>query len=98
MSEFIPHIAESDTTEDRFFWDNVIRSLDALHDVEAEIDVVEELEGLQNEGREDALTLLFNYAIQATVPEGGSSELKAVFSFLVKEGLLDDEESPEDYA
>jgi hypothetical protein len=98
MSEFIPFMPENDTTEERFFWDNVIRSLDMLNDIEEEINVVEELEGLQNKGREDALTLLFNYATQVTVPKGESSKLKEVFSFLVKEGFLDGEEFSGDYS
>lgn len=97
MSEFIPSIPESDTTEERFFWDNVVRSLDKLNDLDDEIDIIEELEGLQREDREDALTLLFNYATQAMVPKGKSSGLKEVFAFLVKEGFLEGEESPEDY-
>lgn len=94
MSELVPFTAEDDTTSERFFWDGVIRCLDAIADVcagdeEQAFELYETLEGLREETEEDALMLLYNYTLNVTVPPGTSSNLSLVEDFLRANGLIE---------
>lgn len=83
MSEFIKKTPENETTPERVFWDKIITALDRLHDKTLEgdsdeftpfdFDLVETIEGLKDENQEDALTLVFNYAIMTETPASTST-------------------------
>lgn len=97
MGELIPFTPEEETTPERFFWDNVIRSLEALAELAQQhpsieydpIDVFATLEALKDEYEEDALMLLFGQMAMITVPPGQTSELDAVWEFLSAAGFIE---------
>jgi hypothetical protein len=99
----IPFTPETETTEERYFWDGFIRSMDRLagivdaapeeHDP---IDLVEILKDMgETEDEEDALTLVYNYAAQLTTPPEQSSDLVFVHDFLAQNGFVEFERETE---
>jgi|GEM_PF-5040865 len=88
VAERLTYTPENETTPERYFWDNVIRCIEALSEVDETItwDIVE---SLKDEDREDALTLLYNYTIMVTVADGESSNLEQVEAFLAANGLTE---------
>lgn len=88
MSEIIPETPEKES-EERRTWDDIIRVLDALSDIDPELELYETLNELKDETVEDGLTLLFNYATIIEVPEGQSSDLEEVMELLQRHGLFE---------
>jgi hypothetical protein len=97
MTEFIRYTPESETTPERYFWDNFIRSIGAIAEVSTSedshehdpVDMTDTLTQMQYETEEDALTLLYNYTTQLVVAPGQSSKLEAVESFLASNGFIE---------
>lgn len=89
MSELIPLTLENETTPERFAWDNVLRALDKLSDIDDSFGLFETIEELRDEDLEDALMRVFNYAVAIDVPEGQSSKLDRVMQMLEDYGLIE---------
>ncbi len=89
MSEFIPFIPENETTEDRFAWDEVLRALHTLSELDDSLDLFETLKDLRYETLEDGLTAAFNYAVMIEVPEGKSGDLEDVMRLLKENGMME---------
>jgi hypothetical protein len=95
VPEFIPRIPEHETTPERFFWDRVIRALDLLEDASRSVGLevldaeamTEAIIGLRGEDKEDALTLVFNYAGMIMSEVGDIIEIDEVVAFLEEEGF-----------
>lgn len=96
MGEFIPTTPENETTPERFFWDNILRAVAELSDLDDELDAYETIEGLRNETEEDALMLVYNYAVMIEVPEGASSTLEGIEQLMRVYNLFEDEEGDSD--
>lgn len=89
MTEFIPYIPEHDTSEERFAWDEILRALATLSEYDDELDVHEAIHDLKDELLEDGYMMVFNYAVNVTVPEGESSELDQVVELLQDNGMME---------
>lgn len=102
MGEFIKSIPEQETTPERVFWDRVIRALDKMHTITLynpsyeieEFDLIETIEGLRDETEDDAITLLFNYAIMVGTPAESSTkdDLSEVWDLLGEFGFEPEDE------
>jgi len=88
MSEIIPETSENEA-EERRTWDDIIRGLNTLSNIDPEFGLYDTLDELKDETTEDGLMLLFNYAVAIEVPEGESSELNEVMEILQEYGLLE---------
>ena len=101
MSEFITVIPENETTPERAFWDKFIQVLDKVHDMtiaeaseEIEpFDLIETLEAMRGEDKQDAITLLFNYVIMIETPRATSTsdDFNEVWAFLGEYGFEPEE-------
>lgn len=90
MSErIIPITPEHETTEERFFWDQVINALSVLSEHSNEVDVFADIEDLRGEYQEDALMYLFSYYISIDTPEGETDSLAGVETFLAEYGFIE---------
>jgi len=92
--ELVPFTTEKETTSERFFWDSVLRCMEALAkvcegDEDLAFDLHAELEELKDEDQEDALTRVLNYSVMITTPEGASNDLQVVEDFLKANGLIE---------
>ncbi len=88
MKEFIPFTKEHDTTEERFAWDSILRTLATLSEFDNDLDIYEAINDLRDEELEDGLMMVFNYAVLVTVPEYQSSELERTLELLEKHGII----------
>jgi hypothetical protein len=101
MGEFIRTTPENETTPERMFWDRFIRALDKIHTITLynpsyeveDFDFIETLEAMRHETEEDAITLLFNYAIMVETPSNTSTsdDLEEVWELLGEYGFEQEE-------
>lgn len=96
MSEFVPITPEAETSAERFNWDNILRALATLSDISEEIDLYETIDSLHDETEEDAVMLIYNYAVMIEVPEEESSELKEIEELMQRYELIESSEGDDD--
>lgn len=89
MSEFISKTQETETTPERYDWDNLLNAFDTLTDVTDELDLFSEVQDLRDDTYEDALTKLYNYTLMISVEDGESSKLEAVYALLRENNLIE---------
>ena len=90
MSEFISFTPEAETTEERFAWDEILRALHTLSNIDDSFGLYETIEDLKDESLEDGLMMVFNYAVAIEVSEGKSSDLDEVMQLLQDNGMLEE--------
>lgn len=89
MKEFIPYTPETETSEARYAWDEVLRGLAALGQYDQELDVYEAITDLKDESLEDAYMMVFNYAVNIMTPEAVSDDLEGVMPLLQENGMME---------
>lgn len=96
MSEFVPITPETETSAERFNWDNILRALAALSDLSEEIDLYETIDSLHDETEEDAVMLIYNYAVMIEVPEEESSDLQEIEELMQRYELIESSQGDND--
>lgn len=96
MSEFVPITPETETSAERFNWDNILRALATLSDLSEEIDLYETIDSLHDETEEDAVMLIYNYAVMIEVPEEESSDLQEIEELMQRYELIESSQGDND--